>query len=86
MPLHKLSEDKMRKMVFFCLGVCKRLYGRDAIPVGFWAMDKYQHIGVWVSRVKGIANGSGCWSVACVCCWYRGENTGNEAGEMEQQG
>ena len=49
-------------------------------------MDKYQHIGVWVSGVKGIANGSGCWSVACVCCWYRGENTGNEAGEMEQQG
>lgn len=49
-------------------------------------MDKYQHIGVWVLRVKGIANVSGCWSVACVCGWYRGENTGNEAGEMEQQG
>lgn len=49
-------------------------------------MDKYQHIGVWVLRVKGIANVSGCWSVACVCGWYRGENTGKEAGEMEQQG
>ena len=77
MPLHKLSEDKMRKKNFFVwLGVCKRLCGRDAIPVVFWTMDKYQHIGVWVLRVKGIANVSGCWSVACVCGWYRGENTG----------
>ena len=49
-------------------------------------MDKYQHIGVWVSRVKGIANGSGYGRVACVCGWCRGENTGDEAGKMEQQG
>lgn len=72
--LCKLWEDKMRRNFFLTRGLVKGFMGERPFQLDFDRWIRYQYIGVWASWAKGIANRSGCWSVACVFVGCGGEN------------